>query len=69
MIAEGGAHPGVGEFGSAAAGEGDGGEGGVVVGVVEDLEAVLGGCGAGVVVCRGVHDELHLGLHEEEVGG
>ncbi|KAL5190941.1 hypothetical protein HKD37_04G010279 [Glycine soja] len=69
LIAEGGAHPGVGEFGSAAAGEGDGGEGGVVVGVVEDLEAVLGGCGAEVSTTNCTLDCTRRRLEVEGEGG
>lgn len=67
LIAEGGAHPGAGELGGAGMGGCSGGEGGSLMGVVEDLEEVLGDGGANVVVCRGVHDGLHLGSREEKV--
>lgn len=63
LIVEGGAHPTQANLAAPRRGR-------AMVGVVEDLkEIALVDGGMGVVVYRGIHDGLHLGSHEEEVGG
>ena len=49
LIAKGGAHPSAGGLGGTEVGCG-GGEGGAVMGVVEDLEAIFGNSGSSLVI-------------------